>query len=85
MLILPGFADFSLKDKHLRANTERKLKEKNLDMIIANTSAAIGAVKTSVQIKTLYTKWLKIDKTAKKSMAKRVISMIRMRYKYGRQ
>ena len=37
---------FALEDKNLRQNAEKKLKQKNLDMIIANTPAAIAADKS---------------------------------------
>ncbi len=79
--IIVGFA---LEDKKVRANAERKLKEKNLDMIIANTPAAIGSDRISIHIKTPQKQWLKLHKTTKAIIAKRVISMIGMRYKYGR-
>jgi len=46
--IIVGFA---LEDKDLRKRAEKKLKEKNLDMIIANTPAAIGANKATFHIK----------------------------------
>ena len=34
---------FALEDKNLRKNAEKKLKEKNLDMIIANSPESIGS------------------------------------------
>ena len=67
---------FALEDKNLRANAEKKLKEKNLDMIIANTPAAIGADKSTVQIKTSGFPWSKIENTTKISTAKRIIRLI---------
>jgi phosphopantothenoylcysteine decarboxylase/phosphopantothenate--cysteine ligase len=71
--ILVGFA---LEDKNLRAQAEKKLKEKNLDMIIANTPAAIGADKSSVQIKTPDSAWIKIENATKITTAKRVIRLV---------
>jgi phosphopantothenoylcysteine synthetase/decarboxylase len=67
---------FALEDKAIRENAERKLKEKNLDMIIANTPAAISADKTSVQIKAATGKWLKLPHVAKLAAAKRIIRLI---------
>ena len=71
-------AGFALEEKNLRANAEKKLKEKNLDMIIANTSAAIGSVKSSVQIKTPARKWLKLPHATKAALARHIIRLIRM-------
>jgi len=67
---------FALEDKNLRANAGKKLKEKNLDMIIANTPAAIGADKSTVQIKTSGSPWIKIENTTKVTLAKRIIRLI---------
>jgi len=66
---------FALEDRNLRQNAEKKLRDKNLDMIIANTPAAIGAGKISVQIKTPDRKWLKLPKTNKTTVAKKIISL----------
>jgi phosphopantothenoylcysteine decarboxylase/phosphopantothenate--cysteine ligase len=71
--IIVGFA---LEDKNLRQNAEKKLKEKNLDMIIANTPAAIGADKISVLIKTPDRKWLKIPKANKTTVARKIVFLI---------
>ena len=64
---------FALEDKSLRQNAEIKLKEKNLDMIIANTSAAIGAGKSTVQIKTPNHKWLRFPQATKATIARQII------------
>jgi len=66
---------FSLEDKDLRKNAEKKLKEKNLDMIVANTPAAIGSDKIAVQIKAPGRKWLKFPQTSKTTIAKKIISL----------
>ncbi|MHC4087185.1 MAG: phosphopantothenoylcysteine decarboxylase domain-containing protein [Planctomycetota bacterium] len=70
---------FALEDKAIRMQAEKKLKEKNLDMIIANTPAAIGSDKTSVQIKTTDGKWLRFSAAAKSSIAGRIIKLIEKR------
>jgi len=67
---------FALEDKALRNNAERKLKEKNLDMIIANTPAAIGAERTTVHVKTRDCGWMKIENATKLKIAKRIIAAI---------
>ena len=68
--IIVGFA---LEDRSVRAQAEKKLKEKNLDMIIANTPVAIGAEKSTVQIKKPNCKWLRFPQATKITIAKRVI------------
>ena len=67
---------FALEDKNLRARAEEKLEGKNLDMIIANTPAAIGAEKATVQIKTAIGKWTQLENATKTTMAKRIIRLI---------
>ena len=67
---------FALEDKSMRKNAEKKLIEKNLDMIIANTPAAIGTDKVSVQIKTPVSKWAKLPFATKAVTAKRIIRSI---------
>ncbi len=67
---------FALEDKAIRKNAEKKLIEKNMDMIIANTPAAIGSDKVSVQIKTPVSKWAKLPLATKAVTAKRIIRSI---------
>ncbi|MHC4665769.1 MAG: phosphopantothenoylcysteine decarboxylase domain-containing protein [Planctomycetota bacterium] len=66
---------FALEDKKLRERAERKLREKNLDMIIANTPAAIGSEKSTVQIKTLDSGWTKMESATKSAVARRIIRL----------
>ncbi len=66
---------FALEDKELRKRAEIKLKEKNLDMIVANTLAAIGSEKSTVLIKTPNSDWLKIQNAAKTTIAKKIITL----------
>jgi len=68
---------FALEDKVVRARAEKKLREKNLDMIIANTSAAIGADKSNVQIKIARREWLKLSQASKTRIAQKIISLVR--------
>jgi len=67
---------FALEDKDLRRNAGKKLKEKHLDMIIANSPAAIGSEKSTIQIKTPDSGWVKIENSTKTAIAKRVIAAI---------
>ena len=66
---------FALEDKNLRERAEKKLREKNLDMIIANTIAAIAAEKSTVHIKIRGADWTKIENASKTTIARRVISV----------
>lgn len=67
---------FALEDKAIRTSAEKKLKGKNLDMIIANTVAAIGSDRVSVQIKTPDRKWLKLPHTTKTKIAKKIVDLL---------
>lgn len=67
---------FALEDKTLRKNAEKKLKEKNLDMIIANRPSVIGSDKSAVDIKIAGRDWIKINQAVKSSIAKKIIRLI---------
>ncbi|MDD5326585.1 MAG: phosphopantothenoylcysteine decarboxylase [Phycisphaerae bacterium] len=67
---------FALEDKAVRAGAEKKLKEKNLDVIIANTPAEIGSDSAAVQIKMPGRKWLKLPRAAKTQIAKKIIELL---------
>ena len=67
---------FALEDKNLRKNAEKKLKEKKLDLIIANSPDAIAAEKSAVEIKTPNGKWQKIAKADKTIIAEKIIALI---------
>ena len=66
---------FALEDKNLRQNAGIKLKEKNLDMIIANTTAAIGSDRSTVQIRTSVSSWIKIENASKAVIANKIIRL----------
>lgn len=68
--IIVGFA---LEDRVLQTRAEKKLKDKNLDMIVANSPAVIGAGNSSVQIKTPNTNWFNIKNATKAAIAKKII------------
>jgi phosphopantothenoylcysteine synthetase/decarboxylase len=67
---------FALEDKAVRVRAEKKLKDKNLDMIVANTPAAIGADKANVQIKIPNSSWIKIQNAAKSATANKIIRLV---------
>jgi phosphopantothenoylcysteine synthetase/decarboxylase len=67
---------FALEDKNLKANAEAKLKNKKLDMIVANSPAAIAAESSTVYIKTPSTDWLELTNKRKQTTARRIISII---------
>lgn len=74
---------FALEDKAVRKNAEKKLKEKNLDMVIANRISAIGSDKSTVEIKTPAGKWIKIQNTPKPTIAQKVIKLIEKEFTPG--
>jgi phosphopantothenoylcysteine decarboxylase/phosphopantothenate--cysteine ligase len=67
---------FAVEDKDVRSRAEKKLRGKNLDMIIANTPDAIGADRVCVQIKMPGCKWLKLPTASKTTIAKKIIAMV---------
>ncbi len=67
---------FALEDKNLRANAEKKLATKNLDMIIANRPESIASDRTTVQVKTRRSNWLKLPAGAKTDIARRIVGLI---------
>lgn len=54
----------------------KKAKEKNLDMIIADISAAIDAEKSTIRIKIAVHEWLILSKASKAIIAKRIVFLI---------
>jgi len=71
--LLVGFA---LEDKNLRQNAEKKLSDKNLDIIIANTPAALGDEKSAVHIKVCGRPWLEFAAAGKAVIARRILNLI---------
>jgi phosphopantothenoylcysteine decarboxylase / phosphopantothenate---cysteine ligase len=66
---------FALDDKNIRVNAERKLREKNLDIVVANTPEAIGADRSSVWIKTTFGDWLAVRNKTKAAIAGKIIRL----------
>jgi phosphopantothenoylcysteine decarboxylase/phosphopantothenate--cysteine ligase len=71
--ILVGFA---LEDRNLQANAEKKLREKNLDMIVANAPDAIGGEETTVHIKCHDLSWVHVANASKATIARRIIDVL---------
>lgn len=67
---------FALEDKYIRRRAEGKLKDKCLDMIVANTPSVIGSDKAAVEIKMPGRRWLKFSLATKAAVAKRIISLV---------
>jgi len=67
---------FALEDRDLRLNAERKMREKRLDMIIANTPGAIGAEASTLHIKAAGCDWIEIGHTQKTRSARRIIRLV---------
>jgi phosphopantothenoylcysteine decarboxylase/phosphopantothenate--cysteine ligase len=67
---------FALEDKRLRERAEKKLREKKLDMIIANKVVAIGAERSTVEIKEHGSGWVSMKNASKDAIARRIISLV---------
>ena len=67
---------FALEDKNVRARAEKKFKEKNLDIIIANTPAAIGSTKSTVHIKIPHSSWVELSSKSKAVIASKIIALV---------
>ena len=66
---------FALEDRNLKTGAERKLKDKNLDIIVANRPESIGADKSTVWIKPAGGKWSSLEKKSKSTIARAVIGL----------
>ena len=67
---------FALEDKDLKKNAELKLKNKKLDIIVANPPAAVNASKSTVHIKTKDSGWITLSNKSKQTTAKKIIGLI---------
>jgi len=76
--IIVGFA---LEDKALRTHAEKKLKNKNLDMIVANSPSVIGSDNSSVQIKTPDSPWITIENATKAAIATKIVCLVKKLYR----
>ena len=71
--ILAGFA---LEDRNLKARALTKLRQKKLDMIIANKPSSIGADTTSCYVFFASNVSKRLPRLAKSAMAQRIIKLI---------
>ena len=67
---------FALEDRNIKSCAERKMRDKNLDMIIANTPDSIGSEHSKVWIKKAGEKWRGFPEMSKKQVAGRLIRLI---------
>ncbi len=67
---------FALEDRDIKKGAERKMRDKNLNMIIANTPSSIGVDKSRVWIEKAGEKWCKLPEMSKKQIAERLIRLI---------
>lgn len=65
---------FALEDRDLRANAEKKMHDKHLDMIVANAPEAIGAERSTVHVKEVHGQWIEIAARSKAAIARRIIA-----------
>jgi len=71
--ILVGFA---LEDDALRERAEKKLHDKNLDLIVANAPASIGAGTATVHMKTARGPWTTHAPTLKTRIAMKILAQV---------
>jgi phosphopantothenoylcysteine decarboxylase/phosphopantothenate--cysteine ligase len=67
---------FALEDRNLRANAEKKLRAKHLDLIVANTPTAIGAETSTLHVKVVGSDWIEITGAHKARSAARIVRLI---------
>ena len=67
---------FALEDRDVRANAERKMRDKRLDMIVANTPAAINATTSILHIKAIDSDWIEIEESHKTASSRRIVREI---------
>ena len=67
---------FALEDENLHENAEKKMAEKHLDMIIANSSAAIGADTSAISVKVPSLAWRDYPAATKTINARRIVRVI---------
>jgi phosphopantothenoylcysteine decarboxylase/phosphopantothenate--cysteine ligase len=67
---------FALEDQNLLENAKQKMTTKNLDMIVANAPAAIGADVSTIHIKTKTADWITYENISKTTAAKRILNAV---------
>ncbi len=74
---------FALEDEDLRARAEEKLRDKHLDMIVANGPSAIEAERSDVQIKVAGRDWVSIREMTKATIARRIVRLADQMWEAG--
>ncbi len=67
---------FALEDRDIKKGAERKMRDKNLDVIIANAPSSIGSEQSKVWFKKAGEKWIGLPEMSKKQVAGRLIRLI---------
>ena len=67
---------FALEDGDLRRRAQAKLLGKDLDMVVANTPAAIGAETSALHVKTPGGPWIELPAASKAVNARKIVRMI---------
>lgn len=67
---------FALEDQHVQERAEKKLHDKALDMIVANTPAAIGADQSALQVMIRGQAWQAFPQGDKTLHARQIIRLI---------
>ena len=76
---------FALEDRDLRARAEKKLREKRLDMIVANAPESIGAEISSVHIRQQDSDWMEIGAKSKAVIARKIVSLVEIGEEHERR
>ncbi len=72
----PTIVGFALEDRDIRAAAEKKLKDKKLDMIVANRPDAIGGDRSALEIKIPGREWIGYGSATKSTQARRLLKLI---------
>ncbi len=67
---------FALEDSELHRRAEQKMRDKKLDIIVANTPQAINAKHSRVDIKRLQGEWVRLGNCAKSKSAKKILEIV---------
>ncbi len=71
--IIVGFA---LEDTDLLENAQAKMQAKNMDMIVANSPAAISSDTSEVYVKIKGSEWIRFPESDKSATAQKIIEMV---------
>ncbi len=67
---------FALEDTDLMVNAERKLVEKHLDLVIANSPSSIGSSRCRLCVKSRVGPWQSLPRSSKSVAARELVSII---------